>query len=183
MEKQDNQPTLIQHALKWALILGGVSIANTILLYAVDYTLMVLLKTLLVSLLVYFGLAIYAGINYRNSIGGFLPYGKAFQHGLMVLAISGLVSTIFSLLLYTVIDPELPQKLTDASIENTREIMQNFNAPEDAIDKALDDAKKRGSDQFSVKGLATGYLTIIVFSAIMALISAIFVKKNQPVEV
>jgi hypothetical protein len=44
----------------------------------------------------FIGLTIYAGINYRNEIGGFLPYGKAFQHGFVLMAVSGLISTIFA---------------------------------------------------------------------------------------
>jgi uncharacterized membrane protein (DUF106 family) len=143
---------------------------------------MILLKTLLFSLLIYLAFTIYAGINYRNSIDGFLSYGKAFQHGLLVLAISGLVATIFNMLFYNVIDTELPQKLTDAAVENTREIMENFGTPEDAMDKALEDARKSTADRFTMGGMALGYLSILFFSAIMALISAIFVKKNQPVE-
>ncbi len=178
METQNT--TLFNHAIRWGGILGAVSILITMTLYAVDYTLMVQLKTLFLSLLIYLGLVIYAGINYRNSIGGYLSFGKAFQHGFLVLAISALISTIFNILLYTAIDPELPQKLTDASIENTRQMMENFGAPEDQIDEALEQARERSDDQFSVGGLALGYVWILVFSAIMALISGLIVKKNEP---
>jgi uncharacterized membrane protein YagU involved in acid resistance len=143
---------------------------------------MVQLKTLFLMLLIYLGVTIYAGIDYRNNIGGFLPYGKAFVHGFLVLAISALVATLFSAVLYHVIDTELPQKLTDASLENTREMMEKFGAPEDAIDKALEDAKDRTANQFTFTGQLISYASILFFSAIMALISAIFVKKNQPVE-
>jgi hypothetical protein len=178
METQNT--TLFNHAIRWGGILGAVSILITMTLYAVDYTLMVQLKTLFLSLLIYLGLVIYAGINYRNSIGGYLSFGKAFQHGFLVLAISALISTIFNILLYTAIDPELPQKLTDASIENTRQMMENFGAPEDQVDEALEQARERSDDQFSVGGLALGYVWILVFSAIMALISGLIVKKNEP---
>jgi hypothetical protein len=178
METQNT--TIFNHAIRWGGILGAVSILITMTLYAVDYSLMVQLKTLFISLLIYLGLVIYAGINYRNSIGGFLSFGKAFQHGFLVLAISALISTIFNILLYTAIDPELPQKLTDASIENTRQMMENFGAPEDQVDEALEQARERSNDQFSVGGLALGYVWILVFSAIMALISGLIVKKNEP---
>jgi hypothetical protein len=178
METQNT--TIFNHAIRWGGILGAVSILITMILYAVDYSLMVQLKTLFISLLIYLGLVIYAGINYRNSIGGFLSFGKAFQHGFLVLAISALISTIFNILLYTAIDPELPQKLTDASIENTRQMMENFGAPEDQVDEALEQARERSNDQFSVGGLALGYVWILVFSAIMALISGLIVKKNEP---
>jgi hypothetical protein len=149
-------------------------------LYVIDYTIMIQLKFLLLSLAIYFGIVIYAGIDYRKSVGGFLTYGKAFQHGFFILVLSGFVATIFSLLLYFVIDPELPEKLTDASIENTRAIMEQFGAPEEAIEEGLEKARESTAERFTVAGMALGFVQIGVFSAIMALISALFVRKNQP---
>jgi hypothetical protein len=81
-----------------------------------------------------------------------------------------------------VIDTELPQKLTDASIENTRAMMENFGAPEDAIDEALVKAEESSKEQFTIVGQLKGYFYILIFSAIMALISALIVRKNEPVE-
>ncbi|MBX2896496.1 MAG: DUF4199 domain-containing protein [Cyclobacteriaceae bacterium] len=182
MVQTEESVSLKGHVIKWGLIVGAISITLTVLLYVIDYTLMVQLKTLFLMLLIYLGVTIYAGIDYRNNIGGFLPYGKAFVHGFLVLAISALVATLFSAVLYHVIDTELPQKLTDASLENTRQMMEKFGAPEDAIDKALEDAKGRTANQFTITGQLISYASILFFSAIMALISAIFVKKNQPVE-
>jgi len=175
-------PTLFKHALRWAIIMGVVSILYTIILYVIDYTLMVQLKMLFIALALYFGIAIYGGIDYRKSVGGFLSYGKAWQHAMIVFAISALISTLFNLLFYNVIDSELPAKLTEASMENTRQMMANFGAPEDQIDKAMADAKTRTEGQFTPIGMAKGYLFILVVSAVMAAISSIFVKKNEPVE-
>lgn len=148
----------------------------------VDYTLMVQLKFLFVSLLIYMGMAIYAGMDYRKSVGGFLGYGKAFQHGLVAFAISGLVSTLFGLVLYNVIDSELPQKLVDASVENARAMMEQFGAPEDSIEQGLEKARADTADRFTILGQAKGYIWIVVVSAIMSLITSLFVKKNQPIE-
>jgi hypothetical protein len=182
MEQSEESVTLKSHVIKWGLIVGAVSIVLTILLYVIDYTLMVQLKTLFIMLMIYLGITIYAGIDYRNSMGGFLPYGKAFVHGFLVLAISALVATLFSMILYNLIDTELPQKLTDASLENTREMMVSFGAPEETIDQEIEKARERTANQFTLTGQLIGFASILFFSAIMALISAIFVKKNQPVE-
>lgn len=179
-ENSTPSPTLMQHAIRWGMITAAVSIIITMLLYVIDYTLMVQLKFLFVSLAIYFGITIYAGIDYRKSIGGFLAYGKAFQHGFLILVVSGLIATFFNILLYQVIDPELPQKLVDASMENTRAMMESFGTPEEAMDEAMEQAKESTAEQFTIVGMAKGYIYIAIFSAIMALISAIFVRKNQP---
>jgi len=178
--EEEKAPTLISHGTRWGLISGIISIVLSILLYVIDYTLMVQLKILFLSLVVYMGIAIYAGIDFRKSTGGFITYGKAFQHAMIIFAISGLIASVFSILLNHVIDPELPQKLTDAALENQRVMMENFGAPPDAIEKGLEEARVRTENQYKISGIAMGYIFILVFSAIMALITSLVVRKNQP---
>ncbi len=175
-------PSLINHAIKWGLISAAVSIIITLLLYVVDYTLMVQIKFALFSLVLYLGIVIYGGIEYRKSEGGYLDFGKAYLHGLIIFALSGLVGTIFNILLYTVIDPELPTKLVDASIENTRAMMEQFGAPADGMDEALEKVKTDTEARFTVVGLAKSYLWVVVVSAVLALITGLIVRKRQPVE-
>lgn len=180
MESEEKAPTLVSNAARWGLISGIVSIVLSVLMYVVDYTLMVQLKVLFISLAVYMGITIYAGIDYRKSIGGFIPFGKAFQHAFLIFAISGFIASVFSILLNHVIDPELPQKLTDAALENQRAMMENFGAPEDAIEKGLEEARVRTENQYKISGIAMGYVFILIFSAVMALITSLVVRKNQP---
>ena len=181
-DKDTKQTTLFQNSLKWGLIVGGISIALTCVLYAVDYALLANWKTGIVMFVLFIGLAIYAGMTYRKEIGGILAYGKAFQHGFILFAISGLVSTIFTIVLYTVIDPELPAKLTEVALQNAQAMMENFGMPEDQMDKAMEDARKRTENQFSTSGLAMTYGIGLIIYAVLALITALFVRKNPPDE-
>ena len=183
MEETNQQPTLFKHALRWGAIVGAVGVFCTIMLYVIDYTLMVQFKILIIFLLIYLGMIIYAGIEYRNSVGRYLAYGKAFQHGFLILATSGLIATLFNMLLYHVIDPELPEKLVEASLENARAMMERFGAPPDSIDGELEKAADRTRNQFTFSGQALGYLFILIFSAIIASISSLFVRRNEPVEI
>ena len=66
MEESKTQ-TLFNHAIRWALICAGISIVLTVLMYVIDYTLMVQLKVLFILLAIYLGIVIYAGIDYRKS--------------------------------------------------------------------------------------------------------------------
>jgi len=182
MEEQETPPTLINHAAKWGIISGAVGILMTVLLYVVDYTAMVTFKFLGVAIVIGLGIVIYAGIDYRKSIGGYLSYGKAWQHGFVAFAISGIIGVIFQMLMYNVIDTELPEKMADAIVENTREMMANFGAPEGQMDEALEKARADSLDRFTIVGMAKGYLFQLIGVAIIALITAIFVKKNPPVD-
>lgn len=181
--EENEPPSLFQHALRWGLIVGAISIALTCVIYAIDYAWLANWKTGIVVFALTIGLVIYAGINYRGEIGGFIAYGKAWQHGFVLMAIAGFLATGFSLLLYTVIDPELPAKLTDVTIENTEAMMKNFGMPEDQLDKALDDARVRTEKQFSPLGVLMTYGIGLIIYCVLALITSIFVKKNQPEEI
>jgi Na+/H+-dicarboxylate symporter len=173
-------PTLISSALKNGAILGVISIAITLLLYVADYTLMADWKVGLLSFAIFIGYAIYAGINYRKEIGGFIDFGKAFQHGFIIFAVSALISTLFNIVLYTVVDPELPSKLTEASVEAAAKMMENFGMPEEQMDEALEKTREDTAKRFTVGGLATGYLFALIFCAIFALITGAIVKKKVP---
>jgi Protein of unknown function (DUF4199) len=181
-ENKSSAPTLLNHGIRWGAILGVISITLVVIWYVVDYTLMADWKVGIFSLVVFIGFTAYAGINYRGEIGGFIPFGKAFQHGFIVFAVSGLIASLFNLLLYTVIDPELPAKLTEATLEKTAAMMEGFGAPEDAVDKAMDEARARAENQYSVSGIATGYGFILGMSLLFSLITALIVRKNEPID-
>lgn len=180
-QEQNTPPSLMSHALKNGLILGAIAVIFLTLLYVIDYTWMVQLKFVGIAMLIYAGYVIYSGIDYRKSSGGYLSYGKAFQHGWIMLAISGLVYSVFVMLLYNVIDPELPGKLLDATMENTRAMMESFGAPADQIDSEMAKAAERTKNQFAVSGILMGYGFSLIFYAVIAAITAAIVRRNEPV--
>lgn len=173
-------PSLASHAAKWGAILSGISIVVVMLLYAIDYTLMAGFTFLIILTLIGLGFVIYAGINYRNEIGGYIPFGKAFVHGLIVFAIGGIITTCFNLLLYKVIDPELSENLTEAIISNTEAMMVKFGAPQDSIDETLDKMREEMPDNFSTLGLLKNYFKGLIWYTILSLITGLIVRKNQP---
>ena len=180
MENENATPSFMNHAGKHALILGGISVVLTLAAYAIDYTLLAAMSFLLISLAIYIGYGIYAGINYRNEIGGYLSFGKAFQHGFVVFAVSALVSTIFNILLYTVIDPELPAKVTEAAMENAEKMMAGFGMPEDQMEEALEKTKEDTIKRYTAGGLAMSYGFTLIGCAIFALISGAIAKRKEP---
>jgi hypothetical protein len=181
MEDNNTPATpVFNHAAKWGGILALISIILTMLIYAVDYTLMAGFSFIIIITVVSIGFVIYAGINYRNSIGGYLPFGKAFLHGVMVFAVSGLIATIFNILLYFVIDPDLPQNLTEAIIANTEAFMAKMGAPQDQIDEALDKMREDMPANFTIGGLFWNYCKSLIWIAILSLITGLVVRKNRP---
>jgi hypothetical protein len=176
----EQESTLMQHAAKFGIIMGAIGFVLTLLLYAIDYGYLADWKFGIFILVAYIGLVIYAGINYRNQIGGFIPFGKAFQHAFIALAVAGLIGVAGNLLLYTVIDPELPQKLSDVAIEKTGEMMTGFGVPEDKIDEQMAKMKEEMPAKFGAVGLLTGFMWSLIFYAALAAISGLIVRRNQP---
>jgi hypothetical protein len=180
MENQTTNPTLINDTVKHGGILGIITIALTLVVYAIDYALLVDWKFGIFSFAIFLGYGIYAGIAYRKEVGGFLSFGKAFQHGFLVFAISALISTVFNILLYTVVDPELPAKVTEVTIENTEKMMEGFGMSGDAMDEAMAKTRKDTEERYTAVGLAKGYIWILIGCAVFALITGAIVKKKQP---
>lgn len=174
------QPTLVNHAVKFGAILSAISIFIVLVLYVIDYTLMAGFTFLIIGLCVGLAFVIYSGINYRNSIGGYIPFGKAFFHGVMVFAVSGLIATAFNFLLYNVIDPDLPQNLSDAIVANTEESMANWGAPQETIDETINKMREDMPNNFTTFGLIKGYFTALIWYVILSLITGLIVRKNQP---
>lgn len=176
-------PSLVNHALKHGMILGAISIVIVVLFYVIDSSIMVSFKFLGLMLVVGLGYVIYAGINFRSEGDGFLSYGKAYQHGFLALAVSGVIGTIFGIILYQVVDPDLANRMTEAIIRNTEEMMAGFGAPQESIDKAIEDMRTDLPSQFTVGGQALTFLKSLIWYAIIAAITSLFVRKNQPEEV
>jgi hypothetical protein len=178
-----SEPTpLYKHAARWGLIAGVINIVLFIVYYVVDLGLMVDWKVGIFTMVLYIGFAIYAGITYRGEIGGYMAYGKAFQHGFILFAVSALLSSVFNILLYNVIDPELPAKLTDVTIEKTEQMMRGFGLDEAALEKAMEDTRGRMEGQFTIVGTIKSYGIFMVVAAVLALITSLFVRKNEPLE-
>ena len=171
---------LVKHAIRFGAILAGIGIAITLLCYVIDYTMLADWKIGILMIVVSIGIVIYAGINYRTQVGGYLSYGKAFQHGYFTFLSAGVISTLFSILLYTVIDPDLPQNLSDAAIVKTEEMMRNFGAPDDAIEQQMDKMREDMPKRFSAVGLLTQLGWGLIIYAVLSLITSLFVRKNEP---
>jgi hypothetical protein len=133
-------------------------------------------------LIAYFVYLIFVGINYRKQIGGYIDFGKAFQHAMILLVVSGLIGMIFNMLLYTVIDPSLPETIADAAVETTRSMMERFGAPESQMDEALETARVDAIERLSVVGQLKGFGWGLIFYAIGASIAGLIVRKREPEE-
>jgi hypothetical protein len=60
--------------------------------------------------------------------------------------------------------------------------MRGFGMDDSAIEQAMEQTRIRMADQYTAMGLAKSYLYVLIVSAVLALITSLFVRKNEPVE-
>ncbi|MEQ9403146.1 MAG: DUF4199 domain-containing protein [Cyclobacteriaceae bacterium] len=170
------------NAIKSGVILAVIGIVISLLIYLIDFTIFAnWWYQLLLMNAISIGITAYFGVTYRNENDGFLSFGKSYVYSIICLLVAGVVGTIFSILLFTVIDPELSVTLTDVIIEKTESMMAGFGAPQDAIDEQMEKLRTDMPENFSVGGMIKSFFTGgLIMNAIIALIAALFIKKKEP---
>ena len=168
------------HAIKSGLMIGVILIVITLLLYIIDSTLLAAMWVGIVIFILLMVLVSYFGVQHRKEIGGFMTFGKAWIYSMQAFVAAGLIVTIFNILLYNVIDPELPSIIADKSVENAESMMQRFGMPEDQMDEALEKARTDTLDRFTVTGSLVGFLWGLIIYAVLSLITGAIIKKKEP---
>jgi phosphatidylglycerophosphate synthase len=179
---ETNKPTIVNHGLKYGLILGFIQIAIMLLLYIVDKALMVKWWIAIVSLVLLIVMLVMAVKSYKKQQNNTINFKDAFVLTLIVGVSALILNLIFNYLLYNVIDPSLPEFIKQKAIENTMSMMEKFGADENAMNKALEQLETQDFSQGPSK-LGMQLIWGVVFDAIFALIiAAIMRTKQKPVD-
>jgi len=171
-----------QNAIRSGLIIGVIGIIIGLLLYLVDPTsygiwwLMIIFGILNLVLITVFG------VKYRNEIGGFIGFKDAYIWSLITMIVMVVLSTIFSYLLFNVIDPGMPEIVADAGVENAEAMARRFGAPEEGMEEVLEKARQDTLDRFTLVGMLKGAGFRILVNLVFCLILAAIIKKNEPEE-
>ncbi len=171
-------PAIKSTTSRFGLIIAGISIAYTLIAYLVNLKLLVntfagigLWVTTMVLLVI-------AVLSVKKAGGGYISFRDAFSTFILTYIISALISSVFSILLFSVIDPEAAVRLQELIIETTVNMMDKFGAPESSIEEQVENME--GSNQFSIGSQVRGFFTGIVVYAVIGLITAAIMKKNKP---
>jgi hypothetical protein len=152
------------------LILGLIGVVYTLILYFLDLTFnknLGYLFLLAQVIILYFLVKSYRD-NYLN---GMINYGQALGAGVIIFLYSALIGSLFTLLLYSVIDPGL----VDKSIAFTEEMYLEKGIPQEQIDAGLNIARKMMKPAIMIP---IGLVTNMFFGFILSLIVAAFVRKE-----
>ena len=159
-------------AFIYGVILGVVGILLNLVFYFLNLTTATWVGW--VSIAVTIAVLVYCLVAYRNEyLGGFASFGQIFIMGLVIGIIASIISAAYTYLLYTVIDPDLVEKIRLAAEEK---IMSNPRIPENLYDSIFEKMEKRMQPgRMAMMALIVGP----ILNAIISLIIAAFVKKEE----
>ncbi len=160
-------------ALMYGAIVGFIGILLSVILYFFDLTLESWVQW--VNLVVILAVMAYCLVAYRKEyLEGYASFGQIYLMALAIGIISTILGAIFTYILYTVIDPELIDKVKLMAEDR---ILNNPRIPEGTADDILE----RMDGRFTpVRMVRSSLIGGVVFSAIIGLILAAFIKKSRP---
>ena len=163
--------SLGKNALNYGLILGGISVVYSILLWVLGQTMNKPLSY--VGMLFTIGVMFYGTKEYRDKhLGGFMTYGKAFTSNFLIGLYSAIIGTIFAFVLFKYLDPKLLETIKETAIETA--MQKNPSVTQEQLESSM--SFFMSPVFFTISALLGGAF----FAAILALLVSIFHKKELP---
>jgi len=128
-----------------------------------------------ISFLILIGGMIWGTLDFRKlSPNGLLTYGKAFSTCFLIALFAAIISALYTFVFAEFINPNFSQEILDKA----REGMMNSGQPmtDEQIDQAM-----TWTERFTTPVMITiwGFITTVAISAIISLVAAIFLKKED----
>ena len=172
MEENYSSSLNTSHPIKWGVIKGLIAVVLNLVLFVISTELLQMGLVSFALWVINVGIIIYAGFNYRAELGGgFMNYGVAFKHAFIVMTISGIITTLYSMVLFNVIAPDYRDMLTEKQMEG---MMAGGSSGE-----MLDTMSTIFSNMYTPLGLSVIFLVSLIFLAIGAAIIALITKKKN----
>lgn len=167
-----------QNGIKFGIIGGLINIAIVLGIYLTDYKLFASSGIGLISLIASVAISISLFIVTKKQLNGQLSFKEGFTTYFIYTINSIAIATLFQILLYNVIDPELKAKVTEIVIEKTAEMMKSIGGSNEILKDTI--KKLKEEDSFSVGNQIFGAVWTLALSCIWGLIlAAIFKSKTN----
>jgi hypothetical protein len=169
------------HVIRYGAIVGVIISVYIALLYTLGIEVFANWWYSVIMYPISIGLICYFTIQLRNKHESEpFHFKQTFVVLLSMLMLATLVSTLWNIVLFNVIDTELPKELSERILEETESTMAKWGAPEDVVKETLKGMRDLPS-QFKPGAQLLSWLKGGLFMAILSVVCASFVKRKKPV--
>ncbi|AWK02790.1 DUF4199 domain-containing protein [Flavobacterium crocinum] len=169
-----------KNGITYGIALGVILALITATLYAIDLKLFVSGWIGGLTFVIYVVVGILLLTKTKKEINGFFSFKDAFTTFFIATIIAVAISSLFSIVLFNVIDPEAKNTLSELLVKYMAETLQKFGTPASAINEAL--TKMRENNPFSVTEQLKGLVFSLIGYSILGLILAAFFKSKSTQE-
>ena len=162
----------------YGLYLGIALILITVIIYAFDISLMTEWYLMVINLILILTLGIMAVKKAKEESNSLFSFKNAFSIYFLTIVIGLFLATIFSLLLFNIVDPEAAEILKELSMEKQASMFENFGMTEAQINEAM--VKMQEEETFSIKNIGISFASQLVFFSIIGLIVALIFREKEP---
>ena len=172
---ENQKITTAKTALNFGLILGGISLVYSLMLFFLDMHFQGETATSLIGYALLIGLVLWAIMHFKKNNDDYISLSEALKTGVGTALISAIIVCIYTIVMIQYLDPEF----LDKSIEYQKQKMLQEN-PEisvESVNKMFGKQKK-----FSGPFIISGFIIIfnLFFGFIISLIVGLIVKKSKP---
>ena len=169
----ENQTTSTkQIALTYGLILGFLSIAFAVVMYALGKHLEGGTLNTVVSLLLNIGFIVFSLRAFKTANGGMLSLSEALKTGIAVALIGAILSFIYTYIFMSFIEPNFMDQVLE--LQQTKMLEKNPNISDEQLEAMASMSKKFSSPTII---LAIGLVWSLFLGFIVSLIAGLIMKK------
>jgi len=165
-------------ATSYGLYLGIALILITVLIYAFDISLMTEWYLMVINLVLILALGTMAVKKAKEASTSLFSFKNAFSSYFLTVLIGLFMATIFSLILFNLIDPEAAETLKELTMEKQAAMFENFGMTEAQINEAMVEMQKQ--ETFSLKNIGISFASQLVIFSIIGLIIALIFREKDP---
>ncbi|WP_338730988.1 DUF4199 domain-containing protein [Mangrovimonas cancribranchiae] len=165
-------------AINYGLYLGGILALFSVLAYAINLDLYTKVWYGIALLLIVIVFGIISTVKTKSALQGIISFKEAFTSYFLTVLIGIAISSVVSILIFNVIDPEAAIVLKEKIVDSQVQMMRNFGAPEEAVAEAVEKMEAE-SNMFSIGNVLQSLVFQLVGFSIVGLIVALVLKKNE----
>ena len=169
-----------KNGISYGIITGVISALITATIYSIDLNLFTAWWVTLLNLSFYIIIGVLLLTKTKKELKGIFPFKDAFTTYFISAVVGILISVLFNILLFNVIDPSAKESIKEVSIKYAVEMMEKFDAPSSAINDAV--KKMQETDSYSPIELLKGSAFAIIISALFGLLLALIFKSKSTQE-